>query len=504
MSRFTTLLMRRFRTVRTCWLAGCLCAAAHSGKARFHVLIDTDGAADDLRTICMLLGNREVEVLSVTASEGALTPAGAARQATALLRHFHHEGIPVGTGRLLGVPPPAWRSHSEAACWGDTACLTVSPQQAADLLVRTIENEDERVTVVCLGTLTNLHDALEGRPELKERIERVIWYSRSAQPLQGANYDADPVSAGRVLASGIPVRIISANRQHPLPVDGAYLEAISGIEGEYARHIVRMHGNGAYRPAVASGHMQAWDDWTAVYLFAPELFDSVAVAPAVSAHRPADAPSVARATDAIVRILTGRPDSESRVFCGFPEDPGLYAGDVAPAVRDAIARHGRSEWRAGVLANELHGHLGIYAIVGVKMGIRAREYFNIGVDDIEVTSYAGLQPPVSCLNDGLQVSTGATLGHGLIRVPTDRDVRPEATFAFKGRTLRLKLKPAYAQQIRRDVEEGIRLHGNLTEAYWMHVRTLALRYWQTFDRHELFEMQEDGTSGLPVQPSLME
>ncbi|MDR1335249.1 MAG: nucleoside hydrolase, partial [Tannerella sp.] len=113
--------MRRFLFVGICWLAGCLFAAAHSGKARFHVLIDTDGAADDLRAICMLLGNREVEVLSVTASEGALTPSGAARKVTALLRHFHHEGIPVGTGRPLNIPPPAWRPHSEEALWGDTA-----------------------------------------------------------------------------------------------------------------------------------------------------------------------------------------------------------------------------------------------------------------------------------------------------------------------------------------------------------------------------------------------
>ena len=48
---------------------------AHSGKARFHAVVDTDGAADDLRTLCMLLGNREVEVLAVTTSEGALLPA---------------------------------------------------------------------------------------------------------------------------------------------------------------------------------------------------------------------------------------------------------------------------------------------------------------------------------------------------------------------------------------------------------------------------------------------
>ena len=122
------------------------------------------------------------------------------------------------------------------------------------------------------------------------------------------------------------------------------------------------------------------------------------------------------------------------------------------------------------------------------MGIRAREFFNIGVDDITVVTYAGLQPPVSCLNDGLQVSTGGTLGHGLISVASDENTRPEATFTFKNKTLRLKLKPEYTQQIRKDVEEAIQQHGNLTEPYWLQIRMLAIKYWGEFDRHEMFEM----------------
>ena len=88
------------RLVAAAW---CCCAAtglsAHSGKARFHLIVDTDGAADDLRTICMLLGNREAEVLAITTSEGALEPLPAARRAAALLAEFHHEGIPVGAGQ---------------------------------------------------------------------------------------------------------------------------------------------------------------------------------------------------------------------------------------------------------------------------------------------------------------------------------------------------------------------------------------------------------------------
>ena len=66
--------------------------------------------------------------------------------------------------------------------------------------------------------------------------------------------------------------------------------------------------------------------------------------------------------------------------------------------------------------------------------------------------------------------------------------RPEARFTFKGKTIRLALKPEYAERIRRDVRRGIELYGDLTEAYWLYVRELALRYWLDFDRYEIFDL----------------
>ncbi|MDR1154658.1 MAG: nucleoside hydrolase [Bacteroidales bacterium] len=467
-----------------------LFAEAHSGKARFHIIIDTDGAADDLRAICMLLSNREVETLAITTSEGALQPADAALKVTSLLHHFHHEGIPAGAGRALNIRPPAWRRQSEQISWGDTANVAVSGQTAVDLIIRTLEGEEEKVIFVCLGTLTNLSDALVAKPQLKDRIERVIWYNSSAKPLKGSNYDADRLSADKALASGIRVDIVSGEDRQEILIDGAYVDMISRAEhSAYAEKIAETHSSGVLQPVVSSRHMKMWDDLTAVYLFAPELFTSTDISRDVSAHSPVNPDAGEKAREMAVQILQGKPDSESRVFYGFPEDPGLYAADVAPVVKDLISRHGRSEWRAGALANELHGHLGIYAIIGVKMGIRAREFFNIGVDDIAVVSYAGLQQPVSCMNDGLQVSTGGTLGHGLISVAAGEAVRPEASFTFKDKTLRLKLKPLYARQIRKDVEDAIRRYGSLTEPYWQQIRTLALKYWGEFDRHEIFEME---------------
>lgn len=52
----------------------------------------------------MLLGNREVEVLAVTTSEGALLPDSAAIRVRALLDSFHHEGVPVARD-VRRMPP---------------------------------------------------------------------------------------------------------------------------------------------------------------------------------------------------------------------------------------------------------------------------------------------------------------------------------------------------------------------------------------------------------------
>lgn len=461
---------------------------AHSGKARFHAIIDTDGAADDLRTLCMLLGNREVEVLAVTTSEGALSPAESAASVRALLDGFYHEGVPVGAGHPTGAAAPVWRTHSRQVDWSDTLSVRTAFPPAQALIAETLEDEEEKVFFIALGALTNVCDALRENPALGDRIDRIVWYNNQAEPLAGANFEADSVAARAVLASGVPVAVVSANPACPLVVTPSLLDSIAAVPTVYARKIADTHRAAPLAKLVDAGHLQAWDDLVAVWLFAPELFVPREVSGSVTSYSLPDEASAGRAQAEILAILRGKPDTESRVFYGFPVLHELYAADVVPMVDETIARHGPSEWRAGVLTNELHGHLGIYATIGVKMGIRAREYFNIGVDDIEVTTYAGHNPPISCMNDGLQVGTGASVGHGLITVAETDAPRPEARFSFKGKTLRLALKPEYARRIRDDVRRGIELYGDLTEPYWLYVRELALRYWRDFDRHEIFDM----------------
>jgi len=61
----------------------------------------------------------------------------------------------------------------------------------------------------------------------------------------------------------------------------------------------------------------------------------------------------------------------------------------------------------------LHGHLGPYVVTGYLMGIYVKGY----LDRIEsVDAYLRHAPPVSCILDGLQLSTGCTLGRHNIKI----------------------------------------------------------------------------------------
>ena len=165
-----------------------------------------------------------------------------------------------------------------------------------------------------------------------------------------------------------------------------------------------------------------------------------------------------------------------------------------------IARWGKEEWRAVILTNEIHGHIGIYSTIGAKMGIYALEFISRccnKMENLKILSFAGSRPPVSCFNDGLQISTGATLGHGAIEIAkSSADARVEAIFRFraicgteaKEMQLRVWLKEELKQQIAGDIANAVKQYGH-TPDYWLQVRRLALDYWQQWNRAEIFEAE---------------
>lgn len=92
---------------------------------------------------------------------------------------------------------------------------------------------------------------------------------------------------------------------------------------------------------------------------------------------------------------------------------------------------------------QFHGHLGPYVVVGYRMGRMARTELK---GKIKAVAFSGSRPPVSCLADGIQFSSGCTLGKGNIELKEDGQAR--AVFRSLDDEMELELRP----EVKRDVD----------------------------------------------------
>ena len=108
---------------------------------------------------------------------------------------------------------------------------------------------------------------------------------------------------------------------------------------------------------------------------------------------------------------------------------------------------------------EFHGHGGPFMVVGLRMGLLAlRALDSPGWFDLSCRASLRLSPPDSCVVDGLQTSTGCTMGKRNITVEEGEGVTSE--FKFGGRVLRVSLKPDILSMIRADLASD---HGTKAE-----------------------------------------
>ena len=92
-------------------------------------------------------------------------------------------------------------------------------------------------------------------------------------------------------------------------------------------------------------------------------------------------------------------------------------------------------------AVQFHGHLGPFLILGIRMGVIARSMLKAqNYDDLTAIMFVNPRPPISCTVDGVQVSSGCTLGKGTIRISESTD-RVAGEFHAGNRICTVMVKP---------------------------------------------------------------
>ena len=95
-----------------------------------------------------------------------------------------------------------------------------------------------------------------------------------------------------------------------------------------------------------------------------------------------------------------------------------------------------------LLGTRFHGHPGPFLALGIRMGLLALSLLGSrGHQGIVAEAETGTEPPLSCMVDGIQISTGCTTGKGNLSVkPLGRAA---AVFSANGKRVRIEVKPEW-------------------------------------------------------------
>ncbi|MFL5801578.1 MAG: nucleoside hydrolase [Roseiflexaceae bacterium] len=201
------------------------------GTSRPHaIVIDTDMAADDWMAILYLLQRPDVTVRAITVTGAGETHcASGIRHALGLAALSGYHKILVACGRETPLQgnhafPDGWREGVDSLLGlslpegQDTA----SNLTAVELLTSVIQSSPAKVTLLTLGPLTNVAEALQNTPSLVDNIES-IYIMGGAVNVPGNvgtsgvgitnntaewNIYVDPYATNIVLQSSAPIALV--------------------------------------------------------------------------------------------------------------------------------------------------------------------------------------------------------------------------------------------------------------------------------------------------------
>jgi inosine-uridine nucleoside N-ribohydrolase len=211
-------------------------------------IIDTDMAPDDWMAILYLLQHPGVDVRAITVvGTGETHCAPGVQNARNLATLAGRPGIPVACGREM----PLEGSHSFPAEWrvrADTMAGLALPtnsgsgegETAIQLLTDTAQASPRTVTIVALGPLTNLAEALQADPSVAGRIARVyimggafgtpgnVTPSDAGIDNEAAEWNiyVDPHAAELVIRSGVPLTFVPLDATNQAPITEAFYERL--------------------------------------------------------------------------------------------------------------------------------------------------------------------------------------------------------------------------------------------------------------------------------------
>jgi inosine-uridine nucleoside N-ribohydrolase len=211
------------------------------------VVIDCDPGHDDAIAILLALASPELELVGVTTVAGNQTIDKTTRNGLVTLEVGGRADIPLAAGAdapLQRELRTAAHVHGETGLDGPTLPEpSAQPvgKHAADFLAELIA---PGTVLVPTAPLTNIALLLERHPEVRDRIDRIVWMGGAiaegnVTPAAEFNAFVDPEAAAAVFGSGIPITMIGLDVTHKALFTRAHAEELreAGRAGRFVAEL---------------------------------------------------------------------------------------------------------------------------------------------------------------------------------------------------------------------------------------------------------------------------
>jgi pyrimidine-specific ribonucleoside hydrolase len=255
------------------------------------VILDVDMAHEDMFAALFLLSHPNVDLKAITVSGTGEAHCGpGVANALGLVTLSGHAEIPVACGRETPLAgdhefPAEWRKAADDAYGvplpeGGSA----SNSKAADLIIDIVQNSDEPITIVAVGPLTNIAEAIQKEPGITADIKE-IYVMGGAVNVEGNvgnsgvgiqnkyaewNIYIDPTAANIVFTSRIPILLVPLDATQDVPVTRNFYKALEKNRSTPSANLVydMLTANLGF---VDSGGFQFWDSLTAAIFTDPSI-----------------------------------------------------------------------------------------------------------------------------------------------------------------------------------------------------------------------------------------
>jgi inosine-uridine nucleoside N-ribohydrolase len=200
-------------------------------QAPIKVILDTDIGTDidDSWALGLTMISPEFELVAVTITDGDTT--ARARVACKLLHTVDRDGVPVAVGRPTAAP----QGPDYQFTWAeDFVAKRPVGQPAAQLIVDLARRFPNEMTLIAVGPLQNVADALRLEPRLPTLLKRLVLMSGS---IAASAYGPAPVAEWNVVRSTADAQLVYAAgfRMTTVPLDSTSYVRLKDEERERLR-----------------------------------------------------------------------------------------------------------------------------------------------------------------------------------------------------------------------------------------------------------------------------